>query len=149
MKLALVCSAGGHFYELYRLDDIWRSHSHFWVTAKKEDTEELLSDEPVYWSYRPTERHLINLCKNFGLAFTILRRERPDVLISTGAGVGVPFIYVAKLFGIKTIYIESLARIETLSLSGKLIYPVVDRLYVQWPELADKYGKAHFRGAVI
>ena len=83
------------------------------------------------------------------LSFKILNKERPDLIISTGAGIAVPFIYIAKIFKIKTIYIESLTRVEKLSLTGKLIYPIVDLLLVQWPELEKKYSKAKFKGQII
>lgn len=149
MKLALVCSGGGHFLELYRLKPVWEKHSHFWVTFKGEDTRELLADERVYFAYRPTNRHLPNLLRNFRLAFHVLARERPKVLISTGAGLSVPFLYAARFFGIRTIYIESLARVADLSLSGRLVYPVVDRFYVQWPELEVRFEKARYAGQVI
>lgn len=149
MKLVLVCSAGGHFYELYTLRGVWQRYPHFWATFAQEDTRDLLAEERVYFTYHPTNRHLMNLLRNFALALRLLRRERPDVLISTGAGVSVPFIYAAKLLHIRTIYIESLARITDLSLSGKLVYPIVDRFYVQWPQLAVRYKRAHYAGRVI
>jgi hypothetical protein len=56
---------------------------------------------------------------------------------------------MGKILGIKTIYIESLTRVRTLSLSGRLVYPVAQYILVQWPELAYKYKKAIFRGQVI
>jgi len=91
----------------------------------------------------------VNLFRNTFLAFKVLRKEKPDLVISTGAGVAVPFIYAAKFFGMKTIYIESLTRVKDLSLAGKLIYPVVDHIFVQWQELANKYRKADFKGRVL
>ena len=79
----------------------------------------------------------------------MLRRERPDVLISTGAGIAVPFIYIGRLLGVKTIYIELETRINELSLTGLLIYPVVHHLLVQWPEMAEKYKKCEFAGQIV
>ena len=83
------------------------------------------------------------------LAFKILKEERPRVLISTGAGVAVPFIIVAKIKKIKTVYIESLGRINELSLSGRLVYKLVDKIFVQWPGLAEKYKKCEYYGQVL
>jgi UDP-N-acetylglucosamine:LPS N-acetylglucosamine transferase len=71
------------------------------------------------------------------------------VIISTGAGVAVPFIYVGRLLGIRTIYLESWTRVKGLSLSARLVYPVVDVMLVQWPEVAGKYAKAMFKGQVL
>jgi len=149
MKICLVCSSGGHFFELHSLKKFWSQHEHFWVTFLKEDTRYLLQKEKVYWAYQPTNRNVKNLFKNFFLAWRILRREKPDIVISTGAGVGVPFLYLARFFKKKTIYIESMTRINELSLSGKLVYVIANHFFVQWPELSNKYKKARFKGQVI
>lgn len=149
MKICLVCSSGGHFFQMYMLKEVWQGFEHFWVTFAKADTRSLLKDERVYWAYFPTNRNLKNLIRNLFLAIKILKRERPDVIISTGAGVSVPFLYAGKILGKKTIYLESLTRIKELSLSGRLVYPLVDRFLVQWPELSRRYPKALYRGEIL
>jgi len=149
MKICLVCSSGGHFLQLYSLKESWSGFDHFWVTFKGRDTECMLKDERVFYSHSPTNRNIKNLVKNLFLAAKILKRERPDAVVSTGAGVAVPFIYIAKALGIKTIYIESITRSKDLSLSAKLVYFVTDELLVQWPELGKKYGRAKFKGQVL
>lgn len=149
MQISLVCSSGGHFFQLYSLKKYWEEFEHFWVTFPGRDTTSILRNEKVYWAYYPTNRNIKNLIKNIILAIKILKKKKPDVVISTGAGVSVPFIYIAKLLRIKTVYIESLTRIDGLSLSAKLVYPVVDHLIVQWPELEKRYVKAKFVGQVI
>jgi beta-1,4-N-acetylglucosaminyltransferase len=149
MRICLVCSAGGHFFELFSLNSLWRRDDHFWVTFDKNDTRSLLRGERLYWAYSPTNRNFKNLLRNSYLAAKILPKEKPSVIISTGAGVGVPFLYLGRLMGIQTIYIESLARITNLSLTGRLVYPVVHAFYVQWPELAEKYTRAQFKGQVV
>jgi UDP-N-acetylglucosamine:LPS N-acetylglucosamine transferase len=149
MRICLVCSAGGHFFELYSLNPLWEKHDCFWVTFKKEDTQFLLRGEKVYWAYSPTNRSLKNLIRNFYLAANIIPREKPRVIISTGAGVGVPFFYLGRILGIRTLYIESMARTKGLSLTGRLVYPFVHDFFVQWPELARKYRRAVFRGQVV
>lgn len=148
-KICLVCSSGGHFLQLYSLRPFWERENHFWVSFAKEDTQSLLKDEKKYWAYQPTNRNIPNLIRNIRLAFQIIKKERPTLVISTGAGVAVPFICAAKFFGIKTIYVESLTRIRGLSLSGKMLYGIVDHLFVQWPEMALKYKKARYEGQVI
>ncbi len=148
MRVCLVCSAGGHFFELYSLTPLWKQHDCFWVTFKKEDTQCLLREEKVYWAYAPTNRSFRNLIRNTWLAAKILPREKPDIIISTGAGVGVPFLILGRALGIHTLYIESLARIKELSLTGRLVYFVVHHFYVQWPDLARKYRRAFYHGQV-
>ncbi len=148
-KLCLVCSSGGHFFEMQTLASVWSTRPHFWVTNRDEDTMFALRDENVVWAFQPTIRHLVNFGRNFHLAWKILRRERPGLIISTGAGVSVPFIYAGRILGISSIFLESMTRVSDLSLSAKLVYPVVERLLVQWPEAGDRYRKAEYRGRIL
>ena len=149
MKLCLVASSGGHLLELVGLKAAWETHERLWVTFSKDDARALLAGERVVWAYHPTNRSLKNLMRNLWLAWRMLRRERPDAVISTGAGVGVPFLWVGRMLGIQTVYIESLARIQSLSLSGKLLYPTVHRFFVQWPDLVRQYPRAVYGGRVL
>ena len=149
MRICLVCSSGGHFFQLFSQKMAWKNKDHFWVSFPMEDTQCLLKDEKVYWANYPTNRNIKNLLKNLGLAWRLIKLEQPDVIISTGAGIAVPFILVSKLLGIKTVYLESITRIKTLSMSGYLVYLFVDKFLVQWPELAQKYKKAECKGKVI
>ena len=148
-KLALVCSSGGHLFELYSLKDYWKEFPRFWFTFKKEDSKTLLQGEKIYWAFSPTNRSIKNFVRNFIISIRILIKERPDLIISTGSGVAVSLIYCAKLFNIKAIHIESLTRVNNISMTGKLLHPVVDEHLVQWPELADKYKKAKYVGQII
>jgi UDP-N-acetylglucosamine:LPS N-acetylglucosamine transferase len=76
-------------------------------------------------------------------------KETQKRFLSTGAGVGVPFIIIARLLRIRTIYLESITRNEELSLSALLVYPFVNDLLVQWRDLEILYSKAQYRGQVI
>jgi UDP-N-acetylglucosamine:LPS N-acetylglucosamine transferase len=71
------------------------------------------------------------------------------VILSTGAGLAVPFFLVGKLLGIRLVYVESVTRIETISLTGRLVYRLADRFFVQWPEAARRLPRAEFAGAVL
>jgi len=148
-KICLVCSSRGHLFSMYLLREVWEPYDRIWVTHNTLDVQYFLEGEMRYTAYWPTERHVPNMIRNFFLAWRILRKERPGMVISTGAGIGVPFIYAAKLLGIKTLYIEAWTRVQALSLTARLVYPVIDHLYVQYPELAEKYRKAHFKGQYV
>jgi UDP-N-acetylglucosamine:LPS N-acetylglucosamine transferase len=147
--ILLVASSGGHLIELLELADPYPSEERHWVTFDKPDARSLLADEIVTFAWSPTNRSLRNLVRNTALAVRLLRRLRPRAVITTGAGVAVPFLYAGRVFGARTIYVESLARIERLSLTGRLVYPVVTAMYVQWPELAERYRRARYAGAII
>lgn len=142
MKILLVCSSGGHFKALEQLNNFWQNHERLWVTFKTSTTVKSLQDERVYWAFSPTNRNIPNLLRNLGLAWQIVNKEKPDLILTTGAGVAVPFIIVGKLVGSKTIFIESITRIKQLSLSTRLVLPFLDILYVQWPQLKVRYPQA-------
>jgi UDP-N-acetylglucosamine:LPS N-acetylglucosamine transferase len=77
-------------------------------------------------------------------------KEKPDALFSTGSEIAIPAFYIGKfLFGAKLIFLESIARIKDISLTGKVLLPIVNLFLVQWEELLHKYKKAKFWGRVI
>lgn len=149
MKVALVGSSGGHLSHLLLIKKFWEKEDRFWVTFDKEDARSSLKDEHKYYAHYPTNRNVINLIKNTFLAYRVLKKERPDVIISSGAAVAVPFFYMGKLFSAKTIYIEVFDRIDKPTLTGKLVYPVTDRFIVQWSELKKVYPKAKDIGGIF
>ena len=149
MKLSLVCSSGGHLSQLYLLKPFFQDKERFWVTFDKEDARSLLDGEKRYSCYYPTNRSLKALFINLKLAWKVLRTEKPDLIISTGAAVAVPFFYLGKILGIKTLYIEIFDRIDSPTLSGRLVYPVADRFVVQWEQMKKVYPKAINLGSIF
>lgn len=149
MRVLLVCSPGGHLQQMLALEPAWRDMDRAWVTLKGADVGYLLAAEKVTRGHGPTNRSLRRLIQNLGLAWRMLRRERPDVILSTGAGLAVPFFLVGKLLGIRLVYVESVTRIETISLTGKLVYLLADRFFVQWPQAAERLRRASYEGNVL
>ena len=149
MKVALVCSSGGHLAQLHRLEPWWREHERVWVTFDTIDATSLLAGEEVVWANHPTTRNLANALRNARLAWRVLREVRPDVVVSDGAGVAVPFFVVAKLLRISTVYLEVVDRIETRTLTGRLVYPMTDLFCVQWEEQLRLYPRAVEVGALL
>lgn len=149
IKVCLVGSSGGHLTHLYQLKPFWKNKNRFWVTFDKEDANSLLKREKVYHCYFPTNRNIKALLKNTVVAWKVLRKERPDLIISSGAAVAVPFFYLGKLFGAKTIYIEVFDRIDASTITGKLVYPISDKFIVQWDEMKKIYPKAINLGSIF
>jgi UDP-N-acetylglucosamine:LPS N-acetylglucosamine transferase len=149
VDVLLVCSTGGHLLQLTALRGAWSETKRVWVTFDKSDARSLLADEQVVFAYGPTNRSLLNLFRNLGLAFRLLRRFRPRVIVTTGAGVAVPFCWLGRMRGARVVYVESLSRITSPSLSYRLIAPVATRLYCQWPEFADAMPRARYVGSVF
>jgi len=145
----LVASPGGHLLQLFALKDAWRGFSTAWVTLDSADARSLLGQERVFFARGPTNRSIRNLLRNLAVARHILDEVRPRVLITTGAGVAVPFAWLAHRAGAQIVYVESLSRIDHASLSLKLIGPVADRIYGQWPEFARSVRHARFAGSVF
>ena len=148
LDVLLVCSAGGHLLQLHTLREAWQGLSSSWVTLDREDSRSLLRAERVVFAHGPTTRNLPNLIRNLWLASRILSTLRPRTIVTTGAGVAVPFAWLGRLFGARIVYIESFTRIDSPSLSCRMIRPVASAVFVQWPELAPKIHGSRYAGSV-
>ncbi|MBT1161015.1 hypothetical protein JS541_03910 [Bifidobacterium sp. SO1] len=131
------------------LKPFWRNKDRFWVTFDKEDANSALQGEKVYHCFFPTNRNIPNLFRNTFLAWKVLRHERPDLIISSGAAIAVPFFWLGKLFGAKTVYIEVFDRIDKPTLTGRLVTPVTDRFIVEWEEMLNVYPKSINLGSIF
>ncbi len=128
----LVASSGGHLLQLVQLKDEWPRDERAWVTFPTADAHSLLAGEQVWFAHHPTNRSIRNLLRNLLLAVSLVRKHRPRAIVTTGAGVAVPFCYVGRLFGARVVFIESFSRITravthgTAGLSGRerLLRPV-------------------------
>lgn len=149
MKICLVGSSGGHLTHLYMLKPFWSNNERFWVTFDKEDARSLLNGERMYPCYYPTNRSLKALFINTKLAFKVLKKERPDIIVSSGAAIAVPFFWLGKLFGAKTVYVEVFDRVDKPTLTGKMVYPITDKFIVEWEEMKQVYHKAINLGSIF
>ena len=149
-RVALVGSSGGHLAHLQVLRPWWKHHDRFWVTFDKPDARSVLAGERTYWCHSPTNRNLGNLLRNFVLAYRLLRRERPTLIVSTGAAAALPFFYLGKFaFGARTVFLEVIDRVAAPSLTGRLIRPATDRYVVQVPEQLAHHPRAHLVGPLF
>jgi beta-1,4-N-acetylglucosaminyltransferase len=149
MKILLVCSSGGHLAQLYRLRPWWEQHERTWVTFDDPQSKSLLQGERVIPAFAPTTRNVPNAARNLRLAVSVIRRERPDVVISDGAGVAFPFFLIARAAGVRTVYLEVYDRISRPTMTGKLCYPVTDLFLLQWPEQARSYPRGQVVGCLL
>lgn len=149
MKVCLVCSQGGHLTETLQILDGFRGHEIFFATYHSAREQEIRQITLAYFTDN-IGTSIFRMLKAFFWAYGILRRERPQVIVSLGAEIALPFFYLGKLFGIRTIFIESWCRVNNLSLTGKLVYPIAEVFWVQWPQLLKVCGgKAQYKGQVI
>ena len=149
MKICLACSPGGHLTQLEQMRPWWGQHERFWMLLDRDDTRSVLPGETLVSPFHPTTRNARNAVKNFFLAFRTLRRERPDVVVSTGAAIAVPVFVAAKLLRIPTVYIEVFGRINLPTVSGRLCYPMSNLFLLQWPDQQQFYKKGKQVGTLF
>ena len=146
MKILAVASAGGHWIQLLRVRKAFEDFEVIYVSTHK--TIHLENEKDKYYSVTDASRW--NKVKLIQMAFQVKRiidKEKPDYIISTGAAPGLAAIIWGRMRGSKTIWIDSIANIERISLSGRLIKPFADLHITQWPQLAK--GRTIYKGTVI
>ncbi len=144
----LVCSGGGHLSQLAELCDDWPLDTQHWITFDSGQARTLLAGRQITFAHGPTNRSPTSLVRNLLLAWRLVRRHRPQTILTTGAGVAVPFCYIGRLLGSRVVYVECLSRVSEPSLTGRLVEPVAHEFYVQWPQLATRYRRARYVGTV-
>lgn len=145
-KIGLICSHGGHLTEMLELAAAFEGFETFYFCYEA-DTTRILPN--VYLTpnkpYSP-----IQFVKNMLRLWGIFGREKPDWLVSTGAEIALPGFLIAKVRGIRTLYVECGAQVTHPSMTGRVMVHLADHFYVQWPELKGIYGdKALFEGSLI
>ena len=149
LRIMLVASAGGHLAQLRVLEPWWREHERVWITFDKADALSTLAGEHVLFAYHPTTRNLPNLLRNFALAARVIPRSKPDLIISTGAGVAFPFFVIGRLLRIPTVYLEVFDRVDSITMTGRLCRPLATAVLVQWPEQLERLPGAELVGNVL
>lgn len=150
-KLCLICSAGGHLTQLQQLSGLYRKFDYFFITERTPFTSDMKTRERAYLMPLINRRQwdlIPRLIFNFVYSIAILIKERPDIVISTGALNTVPFCILAKFSGRKLIFIESYAKVNTPTVTGKLMYKIADLFIIQWQQLSAFYPKAVIGGSI-
>jgi beta-1,4-N-acetylglucosaminyltransferase len=148
-KICLVTSSGGHIFQLARFIPAFIDNDYFWVTFNKPDILSYTQKRKTYFAHYPETRNFLNAVRNLFFAFRVIAKEKPDVIVSCGAGVAVPFFLVAKLFSIHTIFIEPVDFIYKPSWTGKILYPIADLFLVQSKIQKKFYPKAQYWGSTL
>lgn len=149
-KICFIASTGGHFDQLMMLKPIMDKHNNFIVTEKT--TYKSINDGRKMYYLKQVNRTektwIFKMLANIIISFKIFIREKPDLVISTGALATIPMCIIAKLFRKKLIFIESFAKISSATLTGKLLYKFTDQFYVQWKDMLKIYSKAIYKGGI-
>ena len=148
-----MASGGGHFQELCELTSLAEAYDHILISTElNKAVSETCPFRRIYligevgqgqWRKHPGE-----MLRALWRILRILLRERPGFVISTGAGIAVPGFLAAKLLRIRTIYVESYARVESLSLAGRICYRLSNLFLVQHAGLATQLSHAVYVGSL-
>jgi UDP-N-acetylglucosamine transferase subunit ALG13 len=151
-RICLAGSGGGHVRQLLDLQPLWSEHDYFFITEDTALGQTLRGQHRTYlvphfaWGQARLGapfRMLAAAVKSIFQSAAIILKERPSVVISTGAGAVFFAVVWGKLFGARVVVIESFARFEGPSLFGRLAAPLADDLIVQSPKLQAAYPRAH------
>ena len=151
MKIALAASAGGHMNELLKTEEAWRGREFFFVTTTDVVATKLKNayGSRVYAVGESNREHPLRALSVLAACARVVLRERPDVVLSTGAAHGCIICYLAKLLGARIIWIDSIANVERPSLSGRMVRWIADAFVVQWPDIAASWRGAEYHGELI
>lgn len=147
-KICFISSSGGHLEQIKQLDKVAKKYDHYYILPKNASTKKLEDKKYLVGDFYRKNR--IQFIFRFLITsiqqFILFIKERPDIVITTGAGVVIPTCIYAHLFRKKLIYIESFARMETLNVTGKLLYKYADVFIVQWKKLQEVCPNAIYGG---
>jgi len=147
--ICFICSDGGHLVEIKRIFKILKDYNSFFVTFQTRHLGKSIETRKTYFLPR-IKRNPIIFAMIFVMEFLILLKERPRIIISTGAGICIPSFILAKIFGIKNVYIETFARIKKPSLTGIIVYKLKpDLFFVQWEHHKKFFPKAIYGGSLF
>lgn len=150
-----ILGSGGHTAQMIELSKQLGNNINYFYLIQKDDN--ISSSKTIYSGKKIfvfrcrkiKDSKLKSFFKTVALFFkaiSILKKNKIDVIISAGPGIAIPFCFAGKLLKKKIIFIESWSRINTRSISGRLIYPIADLFFVQWKENLKNYPKAKFCG---
>ena len=150
-KVMLVCNKGGHYSEMMCLQRCWEGVSKPWMVTDNHDACFDFGNRFFeFEAFNYSRRRFRSFIGNCVYALRLCRKLEPDYVVSTGAGIAVPLFFAAKLFGAKLVFIESRARVYSKSRAGRILYPLSDVFFVQWPEMLNVYGqKAKYFGTFV
>ena len=149
LKICLAASAGGHLSQLLKVAPSSSTHSVSIITTSEAVRANLAELGRVHVVGECNRAHLLGVLRVLFRCLRIVLRERPDVVISTGAAPACIYCLLAKLLGAKIVWVDSITNVERISLSGRIIRPIADMFLVQWPDLVEKYRGVQYVSAII
>lgn len=149
-KVCLISSSGGHLEQIRQLKDVYQKYDCFYVVSRTKATEAMKQKHYIVSDLVRTNKfvEVLRMTRMMLEQFVIFIKEKPDVILTTGAAVAIPMCLIGKIFRKKVIYIESFARMNTPNKTGLLIYRFADLFIIQWETLKKYYPNAVFGGSI-
>ncbi|WP_270493862.1 PssD/Cps14F family polysaccharide biosynthesis glycosyltransferase [Eisenbergiella porci] len=149
-KVCLISSSGGHLEQIRQLKDVYNQYDCFYVVSRTKATEAMKQKHYIVSDLVRKNKvvMVLRMTRMMFEQFGIFIKERPDVILTTGAAVAIPMCVIGKSFRKKVIYIESFARMNTPNKTGLLIYKFADLFIIQWEALKKYYPKAVNGGSI-
>lgn len=149
LRVCLVASAGGHLSQLLQLENSWAGYDTFCITTSDIVAKKLQKYGHTYAVGECNREYPSRVIRVFFRCARVIFRQKPDVVISTGAAVGCIACFLGRLSGAKVVWMDSITNVEKMSLSGRMVRRIAHLCLVQWPELTDKYKGVEYAGSVV
>lgn len=146
MKICIVSSCGGHLTEVRALKPVYERYDCFYVLNARVLVPNDMEGKTYFIQHSQRDwLFLVNLWE----VWRILRKERPRLILSTGAGPVVPFALIGKILRIPTVFIETFTRVVRPSLTGRIMYYLAERFFYQWGSLHGYFPKGTCGGPLV
>ena len=147
LKVFAVASIGGHWVQLLRIAKALEKEFDV-VYMSTHETCATMVEGRVYYSMNDFSRwDFYKMFPELLHSIYIICKEKPSIVITTGAAPGLVCLFAAKICGIRTVWIDSIANVEHISFSGRIASKFASRIYTQWPSLAG--NKVIFAGNIF
>jgi beta-1,4-N-acetylglucosaminyltransferase len=158
MKLLVVLGEGGHTTELLNLVDLLEGPYEYHYVVSAEDNlsvDRIRRPGPIHSVWRPRGKDTpwpAAVLRTMGVGLQsvhVLLQVRPTAILSSGPAIAVPISLAGRLLGVRILYVECAARVTNLSMTGRIMYNIAHRFFVQWPQLKDKWPRALYEGRLL
>jgi beta-1,4-N-acetylglucosaminyltransferase len=155
LKILVILGSGGHTAQMLKLVDLLGDRFEYVYLVGRGDNlsvEKIVKKGEICLVHRARD-HGDNVIVTFFKVIRlflesqgVIRRTKPEVILSAGPGIAVPISMLGKIFGKKIIFVESWSRVYKGSTSGKIMYRFADLFFVQWPEMKSVYSRGIYAG---
>lgn len=158
VRILVALGEGGHTKEMLALVDMLGDDLEYGYLLVHDDPVsegKLRRRGPVFRAQRPRGKahHLLSDVRSTlrcaWQSWVALRAYRPHAVLSSGPSMAVPVSVLARLLGMRVVFVETGSRVTALSMTGRMMYWVANLFIVQWPELAASYPRAIYAGRLL